>query len=34
VMVAVVLSFLNGPSDMPTCCFLFDFDLVISLREM
>jgi hypothetical protein len=32
VMVAGVLSFLNGPSGVPPCCFRFCFDLAISLR--
>ena len=32
VMVAGVLSFLDGPSGVPPHCFRFCFDLVISLR--
>jgi hypothetical protein len=32
VMVAGALSFLDGPSGVPPCCFRFWFDLVISLR--
>ena len=32
VMVGGVLSFLDGPSGVPPCCFRFCFDLVISSR--